>query len=289
MVFAPNRGHNVRAHDCSRQGARMPHRLFAESMLRRFADAIVVGLFAVGWVAPAGAYRPFDGTDAAVADVGEVEIEFQPTGAWNLDRRNSLSGPDGVFNYGFAERWEFVLQAETPAPEGAGPTSVSNGAFLKYVIQPGVLQDKPGPSIATEFGLLLPEFGASGVGLSWSGIVSQRWDWGTVHLNVETNLTPDQNGELFLDVIIEGPNKWTVRPVFEVYSDSVFGLEQTFSALVGAIWQARDNLAFDFGLRHALVNGQPVNELRAGVTFGFPLSLGRSTSEPTSVVELGRH
>ena len=29
---------------------------------------------------PAQAYRPFDGTDAAVADVGEVEIELQPVG-----------------------------------------------------------------------------------------------------------------------------------------------------------------------------------------------------------------
>jgi hypothetical protein len=95
----------------------MPRRSFAKSMLRRFAGAIVVGLFAVGWGAPAAAYRPFDGTDAAVADVGEVEIEFQPTGAWHVDQRNSLSGPNGVFNYGFAERWE----GEIPAPEGAGP------------------------------------------------------------------------------------------------------------------------------------------------------------------------
>jgi hypothetical protein len=257
-------------------------------MLQPFAGAIVVGLFAVGWAAPAAAYRPFDGTDAAVADVGEVEIEFQPTGAWHVDKRNSPSGPDGVFNYGFAERWELVLQGEAPAPEGAGPTSVPNGAFLKYVIQPGVLQDKPGPSIATEFGLLLPEMGASGVGLSWAGIASQRWDWGTVHFNVETNLTPDQHGELLLDVIIEGPSKWTVRPVFEVYSDSVFGQQQTFSALIGAIWQVRDNLAFDVGLRHALVEGQPVNELRAGVTFGFPLNLGRPTSESTSAMQSTR-
>jgi hypothetical protein len=288
VVFRPNRGHNVGAHDCSPQGPHMPHRSFAKCMLRRCSGAMVVGLFAVGWVAPAAAYRPFDGTDAAVADVGEVEIEFQPTGAWRVDQRNNLSGPNGVFNYGFAERWEFILQGETPAPEGAGPTSVPNGAFLKYVIQPGVLQDKPGPSIATEFGLLLPEFGGSGVGLGWNGIVSQRWDWGTVHFNVETNLTPDQHGELLLDVILEGPHKWTVRPVFEVYSDSVFGLEQTYSALVGAIWQVRDNLAFDVGLRHALVNRQPVNELRAGVTFGFPLSLGRPTSEPMSATQLSR-
>jgi hypothetical protein len=27
---------------------------------------------------PAFAYRPFDGTDAAVADLGEFEVEFQP-------------------------------------------------------------------------------------------------------------------------------------------------------------------------------------------------------------------
>jgi hypothetical protein len=288
MVFAPNRGHNIGAHDYSRRGAHMCHRSFARSMSRRFACAIAVGLFAVGWAPRAAAYRPFDGTDAAVADVGEVEVEFQPTGDWHVDQRNSLSGPNGVFNYGFAERWEFILQSEAPAPEGAGPTSVPNGAFLKYVIQPGVLQDKPGASIATEFGVLLPEFGGSGVGLGWNGIVSQRWDWGTAHFNVETNLTPDQHGELLLDVIIEGPHKWTVRPVFEVYSDSVFGQEQTYSALVGAIWQVRDNLAFDVGLRHALVNGQPVNELRAGVTFGFPLNLARPASEPTSAMQLGR-
>jgi hypothetical protein len=42
------------------------------------------------------------------------------------------------------------------------------------------------------------------------------------------------------------------------------------------------------GLRHAWVDRQPVNELRAGVTFGFPLHLGRPTSEPTSAVQLGR-
>ena len=32
-----------------------------------------------------------------------------------------------------------------------------NGVFLKNVLRPGSLQDKSGPSIATEFGLLLPD------------------------------------------------------------------------------------------------------------------------------------
>jgi hypothetical protein len=137
--------------------------------------------------------------------------------------------------------------AQTP-PEGAGPISVPNAAFLKYVAQPGVLQDKPGPSMAMEFGPLLPSIGGSGAGFSWTGIVSQRLNWGTVHLNMEMNLTPDQHGELFFDAIIEGPNKWSVRPVFEIYSDSVINQTQTFSALAGAIWQVNDRLSFSRAL-----------------------------------------
>ena len=292
---------------------------------RRFAALIVVVL-AVAWSAPAKAYRPFDGTDAAVAGVGDLEIEFQPAGVLRAGPTTTALS-DAVFNYGFAERWELVLQgtAQTP-PEGAGPISVANAAFLKYVVQPGVLQDKPGPSIANAIAdgqrighpvgaritvpartFLQPPVARRrdsqrslarccriladrASDFSWTGIMSQRWEWGTVHLNVETNLTPDQHGEFFFDAVIEGPNKWTVRPVFEIYSDSVVNQSQTFSALVGAIWRVRDNLAFDLGLRSALVNGRPVNELRAGVTFGFPLNLGRSIGAETSNAALiGRH
>lgn len=245
----------------------------------------------MAWAIPAAAYRPFDGTDAAVADLGEVEIELQPAGVLRANSQSVLAGPYVVYNYGFADRWEFVLQgAAQPVPEIAGPANVANGAFLKYVIQPGVLQDKSGPSIATEFGSLLPDFGGSGFSPTWDGIVSQRWRWGTVHLNVEAALTPDQHGEAFFDVIIEGPSQWTVRPVLELYSDTVFNQSQTISGLIGAIWQVRDNLAFDVAVRYALVNGRPVNELRAGVTFGFPLNLGRPANTEASIPgALARH
>jgi ABC-type nickel/cobalt efflux system permease component RcnA len=43
------------------------------------------------------------------------------------------------------------------------------------------------------------------------------------------------------------------------------------TALIGAIWQVKDNLSFDIGFRHAIVNGAGVNEVRAGLTYGFPL------------------
>ena len=55
--------------------------LFRKRARRRIAAGVVVGLCAAGWALPAAAYRPFDGTDAAVADVGEVEVELQPLGA----------------------------------------------------------------------------------------------------------------------------------------------------------------------------------------------------------------
>jgi hypothetical protein len=242
----------------------------------------------LAWAAPASAYRPFDGTDAAVADVGEVEIEFQPIGALRAGPTKGLS--DAILNFGFADRWELVLQA-TPQvlPEGSGPISVSNGAFLKYVLQPGVLQDKSGPSVATEFGPLLPPAGGSGVGFGWAGIVSQRWDWGTVHLNAASNLTPDQHGELFFDAIIEGPSKWKVRPVFEIYSDSVVTQSQTFSGLVGAIWQVNDKLSFDAAVRFASVDGRPVSELRLGMTFGFPLILSQPATAQAPFAGARRH
>jgi hypothetical protein len=66
---------------------------------------VVIGICAVGWSRPAAAYRPFDGTDAAVADVGEVEIEFQPLGAAHAG--GTTKGlTDVIVNYGFADRWD---------------------------------------------------------------------------------------------------------------------------------------------------------------------------------------
>lgn len=223
---------------------------------------------------PAWAYRPFDGTDAAVAAPGEMEIELQPAGRLHEGGNTTLVAPATVINYGLSEGWEAVLQGQgETALSPSGPTSLTSaGAFLKHVLQPGSLQDKPGPSIATEFGMLLPDStSSSGVGASLAGIASQRWDWGTIHLNAATALTRDHHGDLFLGGIIEGPSKWAIRPVAEFFYENEFGKSETVSGLIGLIWRVRDNLSFDVGLRHALTNGHQVNEVRAGLTFGFPL------------------
>ena len=221
---------------------------------------------------PAAAYRPFDGTDAAVADVNETEIELQPFGYQRTGTQSSAVAPFVVYNYGFAERWEMVLQTEmlSPITGGGQPSIQATGAFLKYVIVPGVLQEKSGISVATEFGPLLPGVNADpGVGFSWAGIVSQRWDWGTAHFNVEANLTRDHQAEAFVGVILEGPSTWKVRPVFETFYDKVWNETESRSVLIGAIWQVDHDLAFDAAYRYATVNGHAVNEIRAGVTFAF--------------------
>jgi hypothetical protein len=240
----------------------------------RLARTSLACLCMLGWSVSAYAYRPFDGTDAAVANPGEVEIELQPAGRLQEGAQKTLVAPAVTLNYGFIDGWEVVLQGQWQTPlSPSGPGSLANaGVFLKGVIVPGSLQDKPGPSVATEFGLLLPDStGDSRLGASVAGIVSQRWEWGTIHLNAATALTRDQHADLFLGSIIEGPSKWPVRPVAEFFYENEFGQSETISSLVGAIWQVRDNLSFDIGLRHALTNGHAVNEIRVGLTFGFPL------------------
>jgi hypothetical protein len=228
-----------------------------------------------GWSVSALAYRPFDGTDAAVAEPGELEIELQPAGVLREPSQTTLIAPAAVLNFGLNKEWEAILEGQVETPlSPSGPSSLSaSGVFLKHILRPGSLQDQSGPSVATEFGMLLPDTGDSGVGARVAAIVSQRWDWGTINFNLATALTREHHGDVFVGSIVEGPSKWTVRPVAEVFYEEEFGQSRTISGLIGAIWQVRDNLSFDVGLRHAVTNGHSVNEVRAGLTFGFPLRL----------------
>jgi hypothetical protein len=140
------------------------------------------------------------------------------------------------------------------------------------VLREGSLQDKPGPSVAVEFGPLLPGFAdEQGWGASWTGIVSHRWSGGTVHFDLGVALTREHHGDLFIGTIFEGPYSWTVRPVAEVFYEREFNTTETFSVLGGAIWKVNNDLSFDFGLREAWVNRQPVTEIRAGLTFAISM------------------
>ncbi|HKM71926.1 MAG TPA: hypothetical protein VJX94_18025 [Stellaceae bacterium] len=244
----------------------------------RGVAALVPAALLACWCGSAEAYRPFDGTDAAVAETGEMEIELGPVEYLRDGADRSLFAPDVRVNYGFAPGWEASLEGDVAHGLTAGTPAVSlieSEALLKSVLREGSLQEKPGPSIATEFGILLPGINDEhGTGAILTGIVSQRWDWGTVHLNAQIELTREQQADYFLDAIIEGPHDWAVRPVSEIFYERDVGQFRTHSALIGAIWQVQDNIAVDFGLRGAQVNDHTEAEIRAGVTFSFGVTKG---------------
>jgi hypothetical protein len=242
-------------------------------LARKTALLAMVSFAALASSRDASAYRPFDLTDAAVADFRETEIEFGPVQFRHDDSGNTLILPAVVYNYGFAKNWELVIEGRgehTLSGEDTGSRLVDDAISLKGVLREGVLQGKTGPSVATEFGVLLPEInGVDRAGASWAMIVSDRWSWGTIHFNAGAALTREQHGDVFVGTIVEGPYDWTVRPVAEILYEREFDTKETFAGLIGVIWKVKDDVAFDLGIRQALVNGRPETELRAGVTFAL--------------------
>jgi hypothetical protein len=230
------------------------------------------------WCGTADAYRPFDGTDAAVADLGDIEIELGPAEYLREGAQRALFAPALRLNYGFAPDWEATLEGELAhslAGDVPGTSLVGNIAALKTVLREGSLQQHSGPSIATELDVLLPGTRSeNGTGVSLTGIVSQQWRWTTLHFNAAVALTEEQHADYFFDTIIEGPHDWAVRPVCEFFYELDVGQFATRSGLVGAIWQAKDNVAVDFAVRGARINDRTAGADLAGVTFAFGLPKG---------------
>jgi hypothetical protein len=199
----------------------------------RTALLLLVSTSIIGWSGISFAYRPFDSTDAAVADVGQLEVELGPVEFRRANEQQTLIAPDYVLNFGFAKNWELVLEGrgEHPLPPAEDTRSrfVGDGLFFKGVLREGALQDKSGPSVAVEFGPLLPG-------------LNDEQGWGA---------------------------SWPIRPVAEVDYDRVFNGTETFAVLAGAIRQVSDDLSFDFAVREAWINRQPVTEIRAGLTFAI--------------------
>ena len=69
-------------------------------------------------VSPAHAYRPFDGTDAGVADPGEFELEFGPIQHSREGSTRSWIAPAAVANWGVAHDREIVLDAPVARVSG---------------------------------------------------------------------------------------------------------------------------------------------------------------------------
>lgn len=239
--------------------------------------SFVAGL---GWPVAAQAYRPFNSTDAAVADTGDMEIELGPVGFMKEGPDRSLVAPSVIFNWGFAHRWEVVLEGRHFVQLGNAVAEprfrVEDSALsVKTLIREGVLQEKTGVSVATEVSALLPTIhgDTAGVGAEGTLIVSQRWPDLTVHLNGAVAWTRAHRPGLFAGTIFEVHDTWTVRPVAELFLEAERDVPTIVSGLAGAIWRVRDSLSFDAGIRLARAGGVDTAELRAGLTWAFAIGL----------------
>jgi hypothetical protein len=222
------------------------------------------------------AYRPFDGTDADVAEYGAFELELGPTQYDREGDREFLVAPATVLNLGVAKDTELVVDFDDLVARGAlGPGEPRVRAedidvLVKHVFREGTLQGKTGPSVAVEAGPLLPDIrGTEAFGASLDVITSYRWSFGAIHWNEWVECTREHDFTLFTGLVLEGPREWAVRPVAELFVEREFDVETTWSGLLGAIWTVDDAFAVDVGVRGALIHGERAEEVRFGFTWAI--------------------
>jgi hypothetical protein len=225
---------------------------------------------------PAHALRPFDGTDAGVAEAGIFELELG--GSYLRQARGrSAAMPALVANFGLAGDTEFVVEGRAARQLGGDADGYRSsfgdtGVSIKHLFRHGSLHDGSGVSIASECGLLLPEWhGESGHGASCAAIVSQRWEQGALHFNAGLARTRTHTTERTLGVIAEGPEDWTVRPVAELLGTHELNGGRSHSLLAGAVWKHSEDLSFDLALRRVHNGAASATELRFGLQWSMAM------------------
>src|SRR5258708_40074705 len=231
---------------------------------------------------PALAYRPFNGTDADVAQLREIELEIGPVGYQRAGGAHAIVAPSLIANWGFARDLELVLEGRQVFPSDVAPGQsryqlVDTQLDVKWLVRAGSLQAGSGASVASEWTVLLPETGRRALGAELAGIASWRWPALSVHANGAAAFTRDRNLGLFAGLIAEGPGDWRVRPVAEVFVDWESSTATQLSALAGAIWPLREGLSLDAAARVARIEekvGPASNllEIRLGFTRAFSLA-----------------
>ncbi|HKU39171.1 MAG TPA: hypothetical protein VJR89_13515 [Polyangiales bacterium] len=226
------------------------------------------------------AYRPFSGTDADVADVGEFELELGPLQFLHEAARNYLEAPATVLNLGILPRTELVVDfvGVIPLQPLPGESSYSlrdTDLLLKLLCVRGSVQDAgAGPSVALEAGALTPEIhDESGFGASANLIVSQRWQRFVVHVNSELELSRGELVPIWTETVI---GELHVHEKFWPVAELLWSRELStgaseYSALAGAIWGVREGLSLDAAALIASVHGAWAIEARLGFTWAFQL------------------
>lgn len=221
---------------------------------------------------PALALRPFDGTDAAVADPQSIETEFEPIGYLREADERFVVFPELGVNYGAGSGYEFSLEArrvmrmtdEAPTPS---PRFDDFEVAVKRILRSGMMQDKKGPSMAGEIGLLLPTSDEKGTGFFGALAVTDHFHLIGVHLNAEVSRTRAHQTGRFGSVIFEFFDHHALHPVAELSLEREGEETPTKGLLIGALWEVREHLVMDFAVRTSYADTHDA-EVRAGMTFG---------------------
>jgi hypothetical protein len=119
---------------------------------------------------------PLTGTDAAVTERENLEVEFGPAEDVRHGDERLLIAPNLRLNYGIAKGWgrrPLRDRQRMGFPQRPAASQIENRIFLKGVLREGVLPDQLGPSIATEMGVLLP--GSNDQRGTGGSIANARW------------------------------------------------------------------------------------------------------------------
>ena len=228
------------------------------------------------------AYRPFVSTDAAVAEPGEVEIEFGYIGfRQRQGNGTAIVAPTIIANLGLLRDLELVAETKAIHDLSSGDErshAEDTEVSVKWVAHEGVLQDRgPAPSVAVELSLLAPTApDERHVGGELTGIASGTVLGWTYHLNGGAKLDPvDSQPGVIWGIIVERPLRGGLRAVAEVNGEAVRGEPPDDSALLGAILDVPvgvplHGLSFDVGVRRGISSAAPDWGGTAGFTIAFP-------------------
>ncbi len=220
------------------------------------------------------AYRPFISTDAAVVAKHGTEIELGLVTVSRSQGAYEVLTPSLRLNYGIFNNWELVAEFENQiyGEDTDQNWQLKNPALsLKGILIEGFLQDKPGPSLATEFGVLPPSTvrGESRFGAAGALILSGKMQPIVYHVNLGLEIDRVKQDPVGAwGLILEYPLTETFRLVGEVNGFMKSHDPPENSALVGFIWVIR-KIAIDFGVRFGLSREAPDQAVTTGVTFAF--------------------
>jgi hypothetical protein len=220
--------------------------------------------------APAWAYRPYDSTDADVADDDELEIEL----GWRDSKAQTdeESAVSAVFNFGIGHGREIILEGEwqrTQASGGESQSSIGDVALLlKQVHRRGSLQGEQGMSIASECGVLIPTRSEdSSPGGECALIASYGSSVLSLHANAGASFETDHRWANSFGLILEGPDSWRFRPGVELLFKDTEGERAEFSMLFGLVWNAAEGFAFDLAYRRGVEPSSEPSEWRFGMAW----------------------